>query len=175
MADLLRTTASIIAIIQLSSVVVEYINGARGATKERKRLRDGVRACEFLLQQLKDNADDTEEGKAWYETIKALEGNDAPLGRLWVALNVVKAKLEPRTGPEKTLTSLKWPFNEKEVEKIISAIEREKVLLQLALTNDCRYCYYLRSGTTSRLTFSIENSFMRSGSARAKTRRSSRR
>ncbi len=139
MADPLGTTASIIAIIQLSSVVVEYINGVRGATKERKRLRDGVRACEFILQQLKDDADDTEEGKAWSETIKALEGADAPLGRLWVALNIVKEKLKPKTGLEKALTSLKWPFSEKEVEKIISSIEREKTLLQLALTNDCRY------------------------------------
>jgi hypothetical protein len=139
MADPLGTTASIIAIIQLSSLVVEYISGVRGATKERKRLRDGVRACEFILQQLKDDADDTEEGKAWSETVKALEGADAPLGRLWVALNIVKAKLEPKTGLERALTSLKWPFNEKEVEKIISAIEREKNLLQLALTNDSRY------------------------------------
>jgi hypothetical protein len=138
MADPLSTTASIIAIIQLSSAVVEYISGARGAMKERKRLRDEVRACEFILQQLKDDADDAEEGKAWSETIKALEGTEAPLGRLWVALNVVKAKLKPQTGLEKALTSLKWPFNEKEVEKIISAIEREKTLLQLALTNDCR-------------------------------------
>jgi len=141
MADPLGITASIIAIIQLSSVVVEYINGVRGATKERKRLRDGVRACEFILQQLKDDADDTEEGKAWSETIKALEGADAPLGRLWVALNIVKEKLKPKTGLEKALMSLKWPFSEKEVEKIIWSVEREKTLLQLALTNDCRYVY----------------------------------
>jgi hypothetical protein len=141
MADPLSTTASIIAIVQLSSAVVEYINGVRGATKERKRLRDEVRACEFILQQLKDDADDTEEGEAWSETIKALEGTDAPLGRLWIALNIVKAKLEPKTGLEKTLTSLKWPFSEKEVEKIISLIEREKTLLQLALVNDCRYVF----------------------------------
>lgn len=138
MADPLSTTASIVAIIQLSSVVVEYIRGVRGATMERTRLRREVRACGFILQQLKDDADDTEEGKAWSETIKALEGTDAPLGRLWVALNVVKAKLEPTTGLEKALTCLKWPFNEKEVEKIISAMEREKTLLLLALTNDCR-------------------------------------
>ncbi|CZR63705.1 uncharacterized protein PAC_13602 [Phialocephala subalpina] len=142
MADPLGTTASIIAIIQLSFDVVKYINGVGGATKDRKRLRDGVRACEFILQQLKDNADDTEEGKAWSETVKTLEDTDAPLGRLWVALNVVKAKLEPKIGLEKALTSLKWPSNEKEVEKIISVIEREKTLLQLALTNDCRKLIY---------------------------------
>ncbi|RDW67885.1 hypothetical protein BP6252_09281 [Coleophoma cylindrospora] len=142
MADPLSATASIIAIIQLSAVVVKYISGVRGATKERKRLREEIRACEFILRQLKDDADDAEEGAAWSETIKALEGADAPLGRLSVALNLVKAKLGHKTGLEKTLTSLKWPFNEKEIETIISAIEREKTLLHLALTNDCRKLIY---------------------------------
>ncbi len=143
MADPLSVTASIIAVIQLSSDVVKYINGVHGATKERKRLRDEVRACEFILRQLKDDAGDRDQGKAWSETIKALESTDAPLGRLWLALNIVKAKLELKTGLEKTLASLKWPFNGKEVEKIISAIEREKTLLHLALANDCRYVLLL--------------------------------
>jgi hypothetical protein len=139
MADPLGTTASIIAIIQLSSDVVKYISGAAGATKERKRLRDEVRACEFILQRLKDEVDYAEEGGTWSETIKALEDPGAPLGGLWVALNVVKAKLEPKKGPKKVLATLIWPFDEREVEKIISTIEREKTLLELALTNDCRY------------------------------------
>ena len=36
------------------------------------------------------------------------------------------------------MASLKWPFNEKEVAKILAAIEREKSLLGLALENDYR-------------------------------------
>ncbi|KAF2183470.1 ankyrin [Zopfia rhizophila CBS 207.26] len=136
--DPLSTTASIISIIQLSTVVVNYISAAAGATKDRKSLRDGVRACEYILQQLKDEADDLEEGKAWSETIKALEAPGAPLGRLWATLNIVKAKLKPKDGFEKAFAALKWPFQEKEVENIIGAIERENNLLNLALTNDCR-------------------------------------
>jgi hypothetical protein len=143
MPDPLSTTASIIAIIQLSSQIIKYINGVTGATKERKRLRESLRGCEFILQQLKDDADDTEEGKLWSETIKALEGPNAPLGRIWIAFAVIKTKLEPQRGLEKAVTSLKWPYNEKEVEKMISIIEHEKTLLQLALTNDCRYVYLL--------------------------------
>lgn len=138
MADPLSTTASIIAIIQLSSEVVKYINGVAGATEDRKRLRNELRSCEFILQQLKDDADDTDEGKRWSETIKALEGPDAPLGQLRLALNLVKAKLEPKKGSGKVIQTLKWPFKETEVKKLISAIEREKTLLQLALTNNSR-------------------------------------
>ncbi|KAF2190054.1 hypothetical protein K469DRAFT_759451 [Zopfia rhizophila CBS 207.26] len=134
--DPLSTTASIITIIQLSSDVIKYVKGAAGATTERKRLRDEVRSCESILQRLKDEADDADEGKMWSETIN-LTGR-TPLYRLGIVLSVVIAKLEPKKGLKKALSALKWPFDEKEVGKIISTIEREKALLALALTNDCR-------------------------------------
>jgi len=133
--DPLSITGSIIAVLQLSSKVVEYVTSATGATKERKRLRAEVRACESILQRLKDEADDSEEGEAWSETIRALEDPSAPLGRLRVLFGIVKAKLQPKEGAKKALASLKWPFNEKEMEKIFGAIEREKSLLQLASDN----------------------------------------
>lgn len=97
-----------------------------------------VRACEYVLQQLKDEADASDVGNAWLETIKALEAPGAPLGRLWVSLRTVRAKLQPKEGPKRLLVNLKWPFSEKEVEKIVAAIEREKSLLGLALDNECR-------------------------------------
>jgi hypothetical protein len=136
--DPLSATASIIAIIQLTSEVAKYASAAAGATKDRKQLRDEVRACEHILQRLKDEADDSEEGRAWAETIKALEAPDAPLGRLRVALDVIRARLQPKEGVRKATASLIWPFDEKEIKKILEAIEREKSLLQLALDNNCR-------------------------------------
>jgi hypothetical protein len=134
--DPLSITASTIAIIQISSDIVAYINGTTGATKERKRLRDEIRSCEFILQRLGDQVSDAEDGNTWSATIKALQGPDAPLGRLRDALAVVKAKLEPKKGLKNAFSSLKWPFDEKEINKIISTIEHEKNLLDLALTND---------------------------------------
>jgi len=134
--DPLSITASTIAIIQISSDIVSYINGATGATKERRRLRDEVRSCEFILQRLSDEIDDAEEGNTWLATIKALEGPDAPLSRLRDALTAIKAKLEPKRGLKNAFSTLKWPFDEKEIKKAISTIEHEKNLLCLALTND---------------------------------------
>ncbi|KAJ4051592.1 hypothetical protein NW758_003932 [Fusarium oxysporum] len=136
--DPLSTTASIIATIQLSSEVVKYVNAAAGATNQRKRLREEVRTCEYILQQLKDGADDSEEGKAWSRTIEALQGPKGPLGRLDVTLQTIQAKLLSKEGHKKVLETLKWPFTEREVEKILAAIEREKSLLWLALENDHR-------------------------------------
>ena len=61
--DPLSSTSSVIAVIKLSSDVVELINAARGAMKERESLHEEIQACSSILQQLKDEADDSEEGK----------------------------------------------------------------------------------------------------------------
>jgi NACHT domain len=139
--DGLSATATVIALIQLSSAVIKFINAATGSTKERRRLRDEIRACKVILEQINDEVDDAEEGNTWLKTVKALEGqdedHDTPLNGLWVALNVVKVMLE-RKGLKKAFAPLQWPFEEREVGKIIAAVERAKSLLGLALTNDCR-------------------------------------
>lgn len=136
--DPLSTAASVIAVLQLSTKVVKYINSAKGATQQRKSLRERLRACEGILQQLNDEADDSEEGQAWSDTIKVLEAPGAPLGRLWVALREVEERLKPREGMRKAMNILKWPFNEKEVKEIYETIEHEKSLLELALANNSR-------------------------------------
>ncbi|KAF4456044.1 Ankyrin repeat domain-containing protein 50 [Fusarium austroafricanum] len=138
MSDPLSTAASVIAVLQLSASVVGYINAAAGASRERKRLRDEIRACEYILRQLRDEADNCEEGQAWLETIEALEAPDAPLGRLQSTLQIIKSRLLPKDKGrfQKTLTSLKWPFSEKDVDKMFMALEREKALLGLALQNN---------------------------------------
>ncbi len=61
--DPLSTTASIIAVLQLSSEVVKCISDAAGATKERIRLRNEVLGCESILQQLRDDTNNSEEGR----------------------------------------------------------------------------------------------------------------
>ena len=161
--DGLSAAASVIAVIQLSNEVVSYINTAAGSTKERRRLRDEVRSCEDVLQQLKDEVDESKEGRTtsekgkttsdegklisephrWSATVAALEAPGAPLSRLAVALSAVKAMIDPKEvlrgkGMSKIITLLKWPFTVKEVDRMIAAIEREKSLLILALTNNTR-------------------------------------
>lgn len=137
--DPLSITAGAIAIIQLCAQVVEFISAAAGATDARKRLGDEVRSCEFILQQLKDEVSDSNNAESWAETLRALDAQDGPLGRLWAALSALKVCLEPKKGFQKALQAIKWPFDEKEVARIISAMEREKLTLEIALTNNCRY------------------------------------
>ncbi|KAH7112350.1 hypothetical protein EDB81DRAFT_670829 [Dactylonectria macrodidyma] len=123
--------------LQHSSKVVGYINGVSGSTKERKRLRESVRACEQVLQRIMDEVDDCEEGEGWSEMIKVIDAPEAPLARLSAALSIVQSKLQPRRGVKKVTSAVAWPFNDDEVDKLLAAIEREKSLLGLALNMDC--------------------------------------
>jgi hypothetical protein len=137
--EALGATASLIAILQLSFEVADYVRNASGASKERKELLKELRSCEQTLKSLLDEADDCEEGEAWSETVKTLEAPDAPLGVLNTALTTVKAKLQPKAGfANKIKGALAWPFQQKEVDKIIDVINRQKQLLLIALANDSR-------------------------------------
>ncbi|KAE8442846.1 hypothetical protein EG329_002588, partial [Mollisiaceae sp. DMI_Dod_QoI] len=135
--DPLGAAASLIAIIQLSSNVVNYIIGAAGASKERRRLREEIIACELVLLQLQDQSDDANEERQPRKSMPPA-GVNTPLYRLERVLCEIKMKLEPKYRLDKALAALKWPFTAKEVEQLISTIQCEKSLLQLELTNDCR-------------------------------------
>jgi phage gp46-like protein len=126
----METAASIIAILQLSEKVIQYVRDVSGATEERRRLREQVRACSNILLLLRDGVEDSDEGQAWAETVDMLA---SPLERLRRALELAAIRLHAKSS---TKEKLKWPFKEKEVQKLIEAIESEKGLLTLAFENN---------------------------------------
>ncbi|KEY68912.1 hypothetical protein S7711_03842 [Stachybotrys chartarum IBT 7711] len=128
----LSAAASVVAVVQLSSKVAHYINTARGASIQRRELRDEVLRCNDILQMIGDQLEEDQEG-TWAKKAEALEGPQAPLGRLAELLVSLEAKLRPPKENEKLLASLKWPFQEKEVDRIMATIGREKGLLTMAM------------------------------------------
>ncbi|KAF5251438.1 hypothetical protein FANTH_3460 [Fusarium anthophilum] len=151
--DGLSAAASIIAVVQLTTEVTKYIIGVAGASKDRQRLLDEILACEALLMRLRDysrgtdgpeiqdwDADQTmtRSAQTWSVKVKALESDDAPLYRLYNILDAVKTKLQPgdRSGIQKLKAAFKWPFDEKEVAKLVDAFQRERSLLHFAMTHE---------------------------------------
>ncbi|KAF5711848.1 transient receptor potential channel pyrexia [Fusarium mundagurra] len=151
--DGLSAAASIIAVVQLTAEVTKYIIGVAGASKDRQRLLDEILACEALLMRLRDyskgtdgpevedwHADQikTDSAQRWSVKVKALESDNAPLYRLCKILDAVKTKLQPgqERGIQKVKAALKWPFDEKEVAKLVDAFQRERSLLHFAMTHE---------------------------------------
>jgi len=126
----MEVAASVIAVTQLCEKVIRYANNVSGAKDDRGRLRDQVRGCSMILLQLQDKIEDTDDGQTWSETLTCLA---TPLTRLYKALDMAATKLQ---GTDNSREKLTWPFKEKEVQKLIAAIESEKGLLGLALQNN---------------------------------------
>ncbi|KAG4290164.1 hypothetical protein FPRO06_02050 [Fusarium proliferatum] len=136
--DPLGATASIIAILQLSTAATHYLVSAKGATKQQRRLHEEIRACEGMLLQLKDILENERPDPTRAPRISLLEGPYSPFKRLVTLFESIKVRLAPKIGLNKVISSLAWPFNEKDVGELVAAIQREKGLLHLALETDSR-------------------------------------
>jgi hypothetical protein len=91
---------------------------------------------EIIIQGLQEGDGQDHE---WKDKLELREAPDGPVVRISKALNLVKRKIEPGTGFRRTISALRWPFDARDVEKIVAAVEREKTLLKLAFSHNCLY------------------------------------
>ena len=151
MGDPLTIIGGVAAVLQISSTVVSLIKSVKGATHDRQRLLAEINATAALLGTLKDYAEI--DAVSWTKTFHTLcESNNGPIQRFEAELHRLQKKLAPQ-GMSNTkhdghlpivhnlhgkpwLQFLKWPFEKDEIREIITSIERQKSLLNIALTND---------------------------------------
>ncbi|KIN03428.1 hypothetical protein OIDMADRAFT_51391 [Oidiodendron maius Zn] len=134
MAEALGITSSIIAVLQLTNSIVGYCRSMKEASKESKTLFAEIVATRGFLETLKDNLEGTDS-----RVIKSLGTSDGPLMNLYAALKQLDSKLSKSasaSGLNKLGMSLRWPFNRDQTLSLFSVIERQKLLLALALEND---------------------------------------
>lgn len=143
MADPLSITASIIAILDLSSGVLKYLHEVKDAPKERVRLRDDLSSAYLALSMLKERLEETEKDTSSLSSIQLLGGQDGPINRFKRLLEPLSAKLMPKDGKMKTVReagrAIAWPFESQEVKAMLNEMERQKSLFHLALQNDSLY------------------------------------
>ncbi|KAK2772282.1 nacht and ankyrin domain protein [Colletotrichum kahawae] len=132
MAEPIGLAASLLALLELSIKTIDYIQSAKGATKERAQLTAEIQFCQVIVGGLRDVSDNA----GWKQTMEVLIQPGAPLKLLEETLQRLVQKLSPKTGIRHRLHALKWPFEEKEVKSILDMIERQKASLSLALDNN---------------------------------------
>jgi hypothetical protein len=136
MSDPLSVSASIVALLSITSTVVQYINDMRHASPERLRLRDEISSTSFLLYMLKDRACQEKTNPAWLSTVAVLGLPNGPLDHFRAALDSLASKLKPTKGMDKVAQCVLWPFHKEEIVSLLSTIERQKLCFELALQND---------------------------------------
>jgi hypothetical protein len=133
MADPLSVAASIVALLQLTQVVVQGLSCMKDASKERLHIRDEIIYVSGLLFNLKGQV--SRDG-TWGGIVGSLVGPRGPLEQLKDALEQLAKMLSPAEGLRKLGKSIAWPFQKGEVDWILKRIERQKAFIMLVLEND---------------------------------------
>ncbi|KAL9077023.1 MAG: hypothetical protein Q9161_000656 [Pseudevernia consocians] len=121
--DPLSISASIVALVQLTGMVIEYLHGVKGASEDRQNILSELTSVSSMLFILQDRVDQQED--SWPLTLKLLNGSEGLLAQLRTSLGILLSKLSPVKGLKKG-----------EIKEILNIIERQKALLTLARQND---------------------------------------
>ncbi len=129
-------TASIIAIVQLTGTVVNYLNDVKDAPKDRNRCAIEASNLFNLLNNLKYRLEEAGENGSWYTTVRALAVAGGPFDQYKSALEQLEPKVGSGSGIMKVGSMLAWKFSKQEINAILLRMERLKTLVQIALELD---------------------------------------
>ena len=134
--DPLSVTASIIAILQLTSKVIEYLNDVKDAPKDRAQCAIEASNLYNLLTTLRYRLEEGTSNEPWHAAVRALSVKNGPLDQYKLTLEQLQAKITGEGGIRKVGHFLLWKFVKEEVMEILARIERLKTLVQIALEMD---------------------------------------
>lgn len=134
--DPLSVTASIIAVLQLSAKLLEYLNDVKDAPKSRTKCAIEMLNLCSLLYKLRDHVDNGDSTQPWYIAVQDLAVKNGPLDQFKHALETLQTKITDGSRLKKVSQALVWKFEKEEISSILAQIERVKSLVQIALQID---------------------------------------
>ena len=127
--DGLSSAASVIAVVDISVKVLtlcgEYASAVQGAKEEIERLTCEIEALRLVLESVTDET-----------------GCRDALHQCLSELQVIEARLSSKKTSKMTrwgVRALKWPFKKKDVDLLLSALERHKTTLTAALISNINH------------------------------------
>jgi hypothetical protein len=133
--DAFSVATSIVAILQLTAKVINYLNDVKDASKDCARFAIEAANLYNLLVELKYRLVE-ECNDAWYRSVQALGVENGPLDQYKHALMKLQTKISSDSGLKKIGNALLWTFNKEEVNGLMLRVERLKSLIQIALEMD---------------------------------------
>lgn len=134
--DPLSIAASIIAVVQLSTKVLGYLNSVKDAPKDRTQCAIELLNLCSLLYRLTDLVKQGNPGTSRYSAIQALAVKDGPLDQFKQALETLQTTMTDGGRLKKASAVLVWKFKKEEVASILDQIEHLKSLVQIAIQMD---------------------------------------
>lgn len=134
--DPLSLTASIIAVLQLTTALTTYLNNIHHATAEQKKIT--VEACNLysLLTTLRFRVEDARTDDPWFDQVKLLNVANGPLDQFKQVLDRIMERISPSGKKERIKSALVWQWTKSDIDEALQQMERLKTLVNIALTND---------------------------------------
>ncbi|RYO78730.1 hypothetical protein DL762_008550 [Monosporascus cannonballus] len=123
--DPLSVTASIVAILQLTSKVIEYLNDVKDASKDRARCAIEASNLYSLLVTLRFRLEEGNSNEPWYASVRALGVENGPLDQYRHALEELQPKTTSGSRIKKMANTLTWKFSKNEVQSDFIARRQE--------------------------------------------------
>lgn len=136
MAEVLGAISSIIAILELSGTIIDYVHKIKSASADCDRILLEISSVNGFLSSLKELIMRAESQSIWLETVKSLDSPTGPISQYETSLKRLELKLKPVIGWKKAGKAVRWPFEKAEILEILGNIERQKTFFILALEND---------------------------------------
>lgn len=125
----LSVTASIVAILQLSSKVVGYLHDVKDASQGRVKCAIEAANLNSLLIALRFRLEEGKSSTPWYTAVRALAVENGPLDQFKQALEQLLTKMTSGG-------ALVWKFKKDEIASILGRMERLKTLVEVSLEMD---------------------------------------
>ena len=129
-------TASIIAILQLTTSLTAYITAIMKATTEQKRLAVEASNLYSLLTSLRFRVEAARPDDPWFSQVKMLGAQNGPLEQLKDILEKMVEQISSSGKRHQIKSAVLWKFTKTDMENALTRIERLKSLITCALTND---------------------------------------
>lgn len=133
MADPLSITASILAVVQVSAIVLKSLGDLKDTPRDLRRLRTEIDNLQSILLPALERLKRAKEEKLAMEQLLNAKG---PLEEFRMLLEHLEKKLAPAAGLNKARRAVTWQFQKGEIKDILSTIERQKSLFALALQTE---------------------------------------
>jgi hypothetical protein len=134
--DPLSMTASIIAVLQITSELTSYINNVRKATAEQAKVAIEASNLFSLLTSLRFRVEGARSDDPWFNQVKMLGTENGPLDQLRDSLEEIVKTISSSRKRGQIKSALMWKFTKSQVEDALIRIERLKSFIICILANE---------------------------------------
>ncbi|KAI8259523.1 hypothetical protein K4K58_002581 [Colletotrichum sp. SAR11_239] len=157
--------SSVITVVETSWKVIGFLEGVKHGGKSRRALLEEVTLLWLVFRRLKEEIDlptGKQAHEPWVEPLKILDGPRGISAQIREQLNDLEAQLTPPIGRfHEAMSNLRWPFQEKEVTRIVSRLQELKQTTILVIQQSGHRMSREMQGELSCIKNVVEDTFLK--------------